>query len=247
MQLRILVSCSSLLAAIACSPADSTGALLVASAASPIVSTRSATAEQGTIDSLLSAGYDLYPGVLDSASTLWSDALQRSRAIDDSVRIARVLTGLGQAARLSNDLATSRRLGEQALAMKLHLEMREDLFISFNALGLVAWDEQRLGDATDLFEDAAEAAVRTSDSVSLAKAIMNMGLVAKDRGAFSTARMQLEQGGSMAASHNDSRTAVRALNNLAALEITLGVRKKQSACSNVSGCWHLPPQIQSLK
>ena len=127
-----------------------------------VVAVRSKT----PVDSLLSLGDSIYRQSTDSARRIWIAALTAARASHDSAGEARALTGLGQAARQLGDLAESRRLGEQALALKQQLGMKQDLFRSFNALGLLAWDEERLDDATVLLGQAIEAATVNGDTVS---------------------------------------------------------------------------------
>src|SRR5262249_45953819 len=113
-------------------------AFLACEARKPGVTARSRT----PVDSLLSLGDSIYRQSADSAKHVWTTALDAARASHDSAGEARALTGLGQAARQLSDLAASRRLGEQGLALKLRLGMKQDLFRSYNALGLLAWDEE---------------------------------------------------------------------------------------------------------
>src|SRR5262249_3210579 len=155
------------------------------------------------IDSLLNLGDSIYRQSADSAQRLWTAALAMARTSHDSAGEARALTGLGQTARTLGDLAKSRRLGEQGLALKQRLGMKEDLFRSYNALGLLAWDEERLDDASVLFDKAIDAATANQDST---KATMNSALVAQDRGTFDAARSTFERARRGAESTHDSVT-----------------------------------------
>ena len=184
----------------------------------------SATARSttSTRDSLLGLGDSIYRQSPESAQRIWTIALVAARAAYDSVGEARALTGLGQAARQLGDFTGSRRIGEQGLALKLRLGMSHDLFRSYNALGLLAEDQERLDEATSLFARATEAAATNHDSIDVVKATMNSGRVAMDLAAFDRARSLLERARVGAESTHDSVTLARALDNLAALDVTLG-------------------------
>ena len=144
-----------------------TGALLVAACAAPPnattaapVGTTPAVSGQGVpvalpsgVDSLLRHADSVLLRAPDSSTAFFQIALDRATASRDSAGIARSLTGLGQAARHAGDFSASRELSERALALKLRLGMRADLFRSYNALGLLAFDEERLSDASaNVFE-----------------------------------------------------------------------------------------------
>ena len=182
----------------------------------------SQAARRSAADSLLALGDSLYRNSPDSARGVWATALSLSRRDRDSVGIARALTGLGQAARQLGRYDEARRLGEQALTLKLGLSMRSELFRSYNALGLLAWEEERLSDASMLLDSAIAAARATGDSIDVVKATNNLGLVAQDLGAFERARHAFEQARTGALSNHDSVTLARALDDLAALDVLLG-------------------------
>ena len=159
----------------------------------------------------------------DSARRLYERALTEATALGDSISVARALTGIGMAARVSGDWDESRRTGEQALAIKQRLRMGpRDLFRSHNALGLLAWNAERLGDATALFGKARENADELNDSIALGMVTINTGLVAKDLGAFSRAREAFLLGRDITRSQGDSVNLGRALVNLATVDIALG-------------------------
>jgi CHAT domain-containing protein len=175
-----------------------------------------------SMDSLLRHADSVYLRAPDSSTAIYQAALDQAEAAGDSVNIARGLTGLGQAARQAGDFPTSRVLGERALALKLRRGMRADLFRSYNALGLLAWREGRVTDASLLLAKAAAAARATNDSVAMAKVEVNVGLVLIDAGDFDGARRALVAGRDGARAVGDTATLGKALNNLAALDITLG-------------------------
>lgn len=185
-------------------------------------SPRGSVTARTNVDSLLMLGDSVYRRSAESAQKIWTVALSAARTARDSAREARALTGLGQSARQLGDPAAARRLGEQALALKLRLGMKAELFRSYNALGLLAWRQERLDDATSLFTKAMDAATATGDSSAMAKATMNLGLVAKEFASFERARSLFEKARLGATAARDSTTLARALDNLGALDITLG-------------------------
>lgn len=180
------------------------------------------TAQASTVDSLLQRADSVYRQAPDSSAALFQLALERAESARDSAGIARSLTGLGQVARHAGEFRLARELGERALGLKLRLGMRADLFRSYNTLGLLAWDEERLGDASALFVKAADAARAMNDSVALAKVAVNSGLVLSDLGDFDASRAASAAGRDGARAVHDTVTLGRALNNLAALDIRLG-------------------------
>jgi CHAT domain-containing protein/tetratricopeptide (TPR) repeat protein len=119
-------------------------------------------------------------------------------------------------------VAEARRLGEQALDLKLRIGLRTELSRSYNFLGLVAWDEERLADASALFERATEAARAVGDSAGIAKAAINAGLVLDGLGSFAAARRALSTGRDVARAVGDSVNLGRALTDLARIDIALG-------------------------
>jgi CHAT domain-containing protein len=173
-------------------------------------------------DSLIRAGYAVYDQSADSARVLWQAALRAAKSTDDSSGIARALTGLAQAARKLGDLTAARQLGEEALALKLRFGAKTELFRSYNALGLLAWDEERLSDASALFTKAGDAAREVGDSAGLAKAALNMGLVLDDRGDFNGARAAYVHARDAFREQGDTLNLGRALNDLASLDVKLG-------------------------
>jgi CHAT domain-containing protein len=148
-----------------------------------------ANAGQWSGDSLLAAAQALYGDEqYDSARTLWTIALDSARNARDERTAARVLTRLSNAWWRLGNLARARRHGEEAVALKTRLGMREELAVSYAALGLIAYSEGRNEDAVHMHRSAAEAARAVGDSQSYAKAAGNMALPALDLGDASTSR-----------------------------------------------------------
>jgi CHAT domain-containing protein/tetratricopeptide (TPR) repeat protein len=156
----------------------------------------------------------------DSARAMLDDAIRR--APDDSALQARALTWIGLVAFRQGDYATAHTIGERALALKLRRRFDTDLFRSYNALGLLAWQEGRFHEAIRLFGRAADAARTTHDSAAHATALGNLGSVQMDVGAFSEAREGLLEMQRVAHARGNARTEANATNNLGLLAIRLG-------------------------
>jgi tetratricopeptide (TPR) repeat protein len=163
-----------------------------------------------------------FHGQIDSARALWRAELTRAGAQHDSARVAQVLTWLGLAAWKQGDLAEARRIGEQALALKLRRGFAADLAKSYNALGLVAWHQARLTDGDSLFGHAIVRAQATGDTKALAAATANLGLIRVEQGRFAAARDDLQVAGRLARDVGESRLEGNALTNLAMLDIRTG-------------------------
>jgi len=179
-------------------------------------------AVDSSVSALLVSADSLFRPEPDSAGAIFSRAHDVALRMSDSTGLAKALTGMGQVARLQGRFDEARRYGEQALAMKLQLQMKGDLFRSYNALGLLARDEERLADARSLLERAATAARSVGDAVGVAKTIINIGLVFDGRGQFDSARAALQAGADAASAAGDTASLGRALTNLASLDIRLG-------------------------
>jgi CHAT domain-containing protein/tetratricopeptide (TPR) repeat protein len=163
-----------------------------------------------------------FRGQIDSARTLWRAELVRAGAHQDSTRVAQVLTWLGLASWKQGDLAEARRLGEQALELKLRRGFAADLVKSYNALGLVAWHQARLADGDSLFAHAIARARAAGDTRSLAAATANLGLIRVEQGRFVAARDDLQVAGRLARDVGEARLEGNALTNLAMLDIRTG-------------------------
>lgn len=172
--------------------------------------------ELAQADSLYTAGQ------FATARSLWQDALQEAWARGDSAAAARLLTSIGLASRNLGEYPASREAGEQALALKQRLDMRTELFRSYNALGLLAWDEGRLDDAVRLFGEAQAAAEAVADRLGVAKAANNLGLVQGNRGEPLLAREGIALLRDVSREAGDTVSLGRALLNLAMIDLQLG-------------------------
>jgi CHAT domain-containing protein/tetratricopeptide (TPR) repeat protein len=175
------------------------------------------------LDSLIASAEPLYwDGDFEGAQAIWRDARDHAIASGDSIALAGSLTWLGLAAFRLGEYQEARRLGEDALALKLRLDLKDQLPKSYNALGLLALSEGRLGNAADLFRKTAEASRAVDDSEALAKASNNLGLVYTDLGEFARARRGFEESVRAARELGDPLIEGRALSNLGMLESRLG-------------------------
>jgi len=156
----------------------------------------------------------------DSARAMLLEAVHR--APTDSALQARALTWIGLAAFRQGDYATAHTIGERALALKLRRRFTADLFRSYNALGLLAWQEGRFHEAIRQFSRAADAARATHDSAAQATAFGNLGSVYMDVGAFREAREGLLAMQRVAHARGNARTEANATNNLGQLAIRVG-------------------------
>ena len=97
-----------------------------------------------SLDAAIARAESIYlRSAFDSARPALARALASARESRDSVNEGRALTLLGLTAWRTADFALARSLGEQALALKLRLGRGIELSKSYNALGLLAWDEGR--------------------------------------------------------------------------------------------------------
>jgi tetratricopeptide (TPR) repeat protein len=184
---------------------------------------RPAAVARPDLDSLIAQGERIYlRGAYDTARTVWSEALERSRASHDSLAEARAITWLGLAAWRQGDYRTARRLGEAALELKRRLTRDADLFKSYNALGLLAWNEGRLADATELFGQAAAAARAVADPKGIASASGNLALVQTELGEFEEARRGFDSMRVAGRAVHDARIEGNALTNLGMLAVRVG-------------------------
>jgi CHAT domain-containing protein/tetratricopeptide (TPR) repeat protein len=189
----------------------------------PAAPLRPAPSDALPLDSLLALGERQHlAGEYDSARAIWSLVLGRSRTTGDSVSEARALTWTGLTAWRLGDYVEARRAGEAALALKLRRGLVADLPKSYNALGLLAWNEGRLGDALGLFDRTIRTAREAGDRALAASAAANLALVRTELGDFGEARRGLERALAAARELGETRLEGNTLNNLASLDVRVG-------------------------
>jgi CHAT domain-containing protein len=173
--------------------------------------------------SIQSLGEEVYAqGQIDSARTLFGLSRRRSEAMGDTVTLARALTWMAQASWRLGDYTATRELGEESLALKTRLGLEDELFRSYNVLGLLAWNESRLLDASGLFSEATQVALATGDSANLAKVSNNLALVRTGLGEFGEAERGFLVAREMARAIEDPLIEGRVLINLGMLALEVG-------------------------
>ncbi len=161
-------------------------------------------------------------GEYDSARTVLSRALERGVVGADTAVQARALTWLSYTTRYLGQYAEARRFGEESLELKLGAGIREELWRSYNALGLLAWWESRLPEAAELFDRALAAAEAMADREAIAKVENNRGLIHFELGNFDQARQGFETLLDVGRTLGSVRDEAEALTNLGMLETALG-------------------------
>jgi CHAT domain-containing protein len=140
----------------------------------------------------------------------------------DSAAVARADTWRGLAAMKLGTNDEAKKIGESALAMKLRLGLKRDLFRSYNALGLLAYQQGRYSDAMVRYSEAKAAAEAVNDSLSIAKAAGNLGMVHTDLGDFDLARSELMHFADVSRKAGQALPLANQLSNLGMLEVRSG-------------------------
>jgi CHAT domain-containing protein/tetratricopeptide (TPR) repeat protein len=173
--------------------------------------------------SLLVLGDSQYArGAFDSAGATYTRALDEP-GTRGSPNEARLLANLAMVAYRQDEYATARRLGDSALALKRRYNMgSKEIAESRNGLGLIAWNEGRLADATSEFEQAMAEYTAANDDLGVAKASNNLGLIVLEYGRFADAKRRFEATRETARRIREPRIEGRATTNLAMLELWFG-------------------------
>lgn len=182
----------------------------------------SSSAPQALQRQLASAESVYFRGEYDSARTRYSSVAAAAASAGDTLSRARALTGLGLTAWRLGQYADARRLGEEALTLKVRGRLDAELPASYRALGLLAHNEGRFNDALLAFIKAERTARAVHDSAGVAKALGNAGLVYNDIGDFTRAASSLELMRNAAHDAGDRRTEANALNNLGMVSVRSG-------------------------
>ena len=171
---------------------------------------------------IVAAESTYFRGAYDSARTIWAEVVQDARAAGDPLPEARALTWMGLAAWKQADYPAATRLGEAALALKLRFRLEDELFKSYNALGLVAWNEGRLSRAKALFEEGVQSARSSGDAKGVAGTSANLALVQTDLGEFAEARAGFTTALDAGRTLGDERIQGNTLANLGMLDLRVG-------------------------
>ena len=174
-------------------------------------------------DSVYALGKVAYDeGRWDVARATWSFGLERARASGDPANEARLLTWLGLADYKVGDWERAERLQREALAVEHAHRLDQQFPPTYNALGLIAWQQGRLSDAATWLDSASMAARAIGDASYEAKALVNIGLIETALGEIESARRHTRQGLVALRELGDRAMEARALANLAALERDAG-------------------------
>ncbi|MFL5483630.1 MAG: CHAT domain-containing protein [Gemmatimonadaceae bacterium] len=174
-------------------------------------------------DSLAAVAQERYSDQsFDTAQALFRAEAARALRAHDAKAEARARMWIGLAAWRLGDYSTARTEGERSLTMKRGLAMDDELARSFNALGLLAWNEGRPRDALELFDSAVTAARRHHDLANGARAAANIPLVKVDLGDFDGAAHDFPAALAIARAAKDEKVAANDLANFAMLRIRLG-------------------------
>lgn len=187
----------------------------------------STTAEDATplsgLESLVVAADSTYAEQdYAAARAIFDDVRSRAGAGQDTRIEAYALTWMGLASWRLGDFTAARRFGEQALALKEGAGLQADLSLSYNALGLLAWDEVRLEDARGLFERSVDAARISGDERGVGRGLGNLGLVYTELGDFESARVGFQALLDVGRHLGEARLEGNALSNLGMVELRMG-------------------------
>jgi CHAT domain-containing protein len=175
------------------------------------------------LDSLLGDAEGAYwAGETDSAKSLFANILERARGAGDPAAEARATTGLARTAYRLDDYRQARELGQAALDLKLRFGFQDQLFDSYNLLGLIAWRESRYFDAIGFYGTARELAEAAADTTNLAKVWTNLALSHIELGGFAEARRLLSRALPAARASGQAMIEGRVLTNLGMLAVRTG-------------------------
>jgi CHAT domain-containing protein len=121
-----------------------------------------------------------------------------------------------------NDPQRAKRTGNEALDIKLAHGLRDQLYRSYNQLGLFAQRENRYSDASRLFERTIEFAEEVGNDFGAAAALGNLALVQTELGRFEEARAGFVAMRETMAQLDSTYYKANSINNLGMLEIRLG-------------------------
>jgi tetratricopeptide (TPR) repeat protein len=174
-------------------------------------------------DSLFAAAEDVYfSGAYDSARVLLTGIRERARQEGSAAAEARALTWVGLVAFRLSEYDEAIDVGQEALELKLRNGLDDQLARSYNALGLVAWMQNRLTESLQWYEKADSVASALGDERMVFTVASNIASSMIELGQFAEARRRLFDAREFMAATDDARLEGNALINLGMLEIRLG-------------------------
>ena len=175
------------------------------------------------LDSLFDAAETIYfSGAYDSARVLLTDLRERARHQGASAAEARALTWVGLVAYRVGEYSEATEVGQEALDLKLRNHLDDQLARSYNALGLVAWMQNRLTESLEWYHLADSVAGALGDERMVFAVAANVANSMIELGKFGEARRRLLGAREFMAGVDDARLEGNALSNLGLLEIRLG-------------------------
>lgn len=131
----------------------------------------------GQLDSLITVAESLYRGgSYAEARTAWASGLSRIQPGREVPAEARILTSLGLTEWRLGEYSSAWKRTEQARSLLEANGLRSLLPRTYNALGLIAWDQGRLSEAANLWRKTMEIAAEVGDQEYVDKPAMNLGL-----------------------------------------------------------------------
>ena len=174
-----------------------------------------------TSDSLLSGGREKYQQQdFAGARSFWLAALPRAQK--NTRGEADLYTWLGLSSWRLGDLDSARVWQKRAIEIKSGLGRPNDLWRSYNALGLLVLSEARNDSAAGLFESALKSAAADGDAEGIAKATGNAGLAYAYLGDLARAREGHRAMRLAGAQMRDARVEANGLANEAMVDIWEG-------------------------
>lgn len=180
------------------------------------------TDEASTADALEEGEAVYREGDFRTALEWFREAREEALAEDDSATASVAMTWLGLAHWQLAEYDEALTMGEEALALKERLGLKEEIPRSLNALGLLAWNEGRLDDALSLHGRSLRAARAVDDSSGVARALNNLALVHADLGQLSTAGQRYLEAREIFRGLGLPQFQARVLNNVGALHAERG-------------------------
>ena len=151
---------------------------------------RSEVSSELSLDSALVLAEAMYLSLDHAAAReMFRSLLGRARSAGDAAAEAKALTGLGLVEyNLAEDYQEARRLLLESLEVKRAHGLTDQLFASYNGLGLLAYWQNRFPDAAAHLNEAIRLGAEGGEVGQVATARMNLALVQTEWGDFRAAR-----------------------------------------------------------
>lgn len=189
----------------------------------PTIDSAAVAAPTLPLDSLFDHALQVYRrGDYDSAHALLTGMRRRAESENALPAEARASTWLAYTQWWLGDHQGAKRTGDEALQFKLTHGLRDQLYRSYNQLGLFARRENRYSDASRLFERTIEFAEEFGNDFGAAAALGNLALVQTELGRFEEARAGFLAMRETMAQLDSTFYLANSINGLGALEFKVG-------------------------